>query len=351
MTSCRLSPVTCCLLLGACCVLRVPGVSAEESFEERFFAACPSKARLTVHRDDRMLDLHGALYTTANVTELEVVRLADWLLDLPIPGPEIRLIEHVFVGIRGAWHRFGHARPLRRIGELADAFQLRELSLGDATVSYTVATGGSISPGSGTIVRANKLIDWIQHLVGDLNEGAGWAIGRPRGAFPWTLPGRAVDGTQWMVIKTTHALSVALTRCVDGAISLTENVLEACLNLPRGTPHRHATIFLRLPVGVYRQYEPWLLEHQDRLYAGTAEELRGLTHAELFHRRLARRKPWGDLDRVQPPPSSVVLVMDARLFRMAPEALAPYVIPSAWIDGLNPLADAWPSIDNPANQF
>lgn len=315
-------------------VTLMPSLEAEERpFEERFFAACPSKARLTVHRDDRILDLHGALYTTANVTELEVVRLADWLIDLPIQGPELRPIEHVFVGIRGVWHRVGHGRVLRRVGELADAFQLRELSLGDAAASFTVATGGSISPGSGTIVRANKLIDWIQHLVGDLNEGAGWAIGRPRGAFPWALPGRAVDGTQWMLVQTTHALSIALTRSVDGVISSVERTLEAFLNLPRGTPHRDATVFLALPLGVYRQHEPWLVEHQNRLYAGTAEELLGLTHEALFHDHLARRKPWGDLDRIQPPPSSVVLVVDARLFRMTPEAFAPYVIPAAWIDG------------------
>lgn len=321
-----------------------PGVSAEEPpFEERFFDGCPSKPLVRIHRDNALLDLHGVLYTTANVTELEIVRLADWLIDLPIPGPEIRPIEHVFVGIRGLYHRLGHARPLRRVRELVDAFQLRELSLGDATVTYTVATGGAISPGSGTIVRVNKLIDWTQDLVGDLNEGVGWTIGRPRVGLPWALPGQAVDGVQWVVVKMTHTLSIALTRTVDGTLSTVERTLEALLNLRQGLPHRDATIFLRLPLGVYRQHEMWILKHQDRLYSGTAEELVGLTHAELFHpptkifgggvhRRIARRDLWGDLDRFQPPPSHVVLVMDMRLFRMAPPAFAPYVIPAGWVD-------------------
>ncbi len=330
-----------CLVIGSWFLVIAPSVSAEESFEERFFAGCPSNPPLTIHRDGALFDLHGVLYTTANVTEVEVVRLADWLIDLPIPGPEIRPIEHVFVGIRGLYHQLGHARPLRRVRELVDAFQLRELSLGDATVTYTVSTGGAVSPGSGTIVRANKLIDWTQHIVGDFNEAVGWTIGRPRGALPWALPGQAVDGVQWMLVKTTHALSIALTRTVDGTLSTVERTLEALLNLPRGLPHRGATIFLRLPLGAYRRHEPWILEHQDRLYAGTAEELVGLTHAELFHpptnifgggvHRL-RKNLWGDLDRFQPPPSHVVLVMDARLFRRTPAAFAPYVIPAAWVD-------------------
>ncbi|MBI4354655.1 MAG: hypothetical protein HY595_05395 [Candidatus Omnitrophica bacterium] len=314
-------------------VALVPSLGAEEqSFEERFFAGCPSKPPLTIHRDHTLVDLHGLLYTTANVTELEIVRLADWLIDLPIPGPEVRPIEHVFVGIRALYHRLGHGRPLARVRELADAFQLRELSLGDATVTYTVATGGAISPGSGTIVRVNKLIDWTQHIVGDLNEGIGWAVGRPRGAIRWALPGRAVDGTQWLVVKTTHALSIALTRTVEGTISAVERSFDAILNLPRGLPHRDTTIFLRIPLGVYRQHEPWILEHQDHLYAGTTKELSGLTHTELFHRRTTRQQRWGDLDRFQPPPSHVVFVMDARLFRMAPAAFAPHVIPAGWVD-------------------
>src|SRR3989338_5442783 len=157
-------------------------------------------------------------------------------------------------------------------------------------------------------------------------------IGRPHAAIRWSLPGQAVDGAQWMVLKTTHALSIALTLTVDGAISAVERTLETALNLPWGLPHRHTTIVLRMPIGIYRQHEPWILEHQDRLYAGTAEELYSLTHAELFHRPITRRRPWGDLDRLQPPPSHVVVVMDARLFRMAPTALALHVIPASWID-------------------
>ncbi len=322
-------------VLAACCLLLAADVTAEESFEERFFAGCPSKPPLTIHRDHALVDLHGALYTTANVTELEIVRLADWLIDLPIPGPGIRPIEHVFVGVRGLYHRLGHARPLRRVRELADAFQLRELSFGDATVTYTVATGGAISPGSGTIVRVNKLIDWTQHIVGDLNEGMGWTVGRPHGAIRWALPGRAVDGVQRLLVKTTHTLSIVLTRTVEGAITTVERSIDTVLNLPRGQPHRDTTIFLRIPLGMYRQHEPWIVEHQDRLYAGTADELVGLTHDELLHHARARGRRWGDLDRMQPPPSEVMLVMDLPAFRRAPSALHPYVIPASWVD--NPI--------------
>src|SRR3989338_1023565 len=131
----------------------------------RFFADCPHHPRRQVHREQSLWDAHAVLYTTANLLELEVFRLADWLIDLPLPGPPLRPFEWSINRIRNGYHRLPPSRPVARAGELVDALQLRELSLGDATAGYSLTGGGQVNPGGGTLLRVNKLIDWTQHVV------------------------------------------------------------------------------------------------------------------------------------------------------------------------------------------
>lgn len=310
--------------------------------EERFFAGCASSPRLRVHREANLLDLHSVLYTAANLMELEVIRLADWLIDLPLPGAEARPLDRAVKGVRAGYHRLGKRWPFQRFGELIDACQLRELSLGDAAGAYTVATGGTVSPGSGTVVRVNKLLDWTQRLVGDANALGGRLVGRPRGLIWWRLPGRLIDSVQIVVTKTFHVLNVTVARCLDGGVSGVETATEFAVNAARPAAHRDTTVFLRMPTGVYRAHELWVLSHTRRMYVGTAEELARLSHAEVFHlgslrrsstRRQGQRRPprWWDVERFDVEPNTVVLVTDQRTFSSAPQALRAYVVPAAWV--------------------
>jgi hypothetical protein len=331
------------LLLAGLSLWINPAVHAQDTFEERFFAQCPHRPPIRLHHDASLWDLHAVLYTTANLMELEVIRLADWLIDVSLPGSELRPLERAVNGLRAAYHRLGNSRPVARVGELVDACQLRELSLGDATTTYTVATGGTVSPGSGTVVRINKLVDWAQRVVGDFNELAGWPVNRPHGLIRWRLPGRLVDGTQELVTRTFHGVSVLAARTLDRSVVLVETAGEGLLRAARPSAHRDTTVFVRMPTSVYRLHELWALEHRGRIYVGTADELLGLSHAELFHpqnvreaKRLAKRPRWWDLDRLASPPSHVVLVTDRRAFAEAPKTLRAYVVPAAWIERRDP---------------
>ena len=303
--------------------------------EERFFSQCPARSRIRVHHDASAADLHAVMYTTASLMELEIIRLADWLIDLPLPGTQLRPLERGVNGIRAAYHHLGNSRPIVRVGELVDALQLPELSLGDVTMTYTVATGGTMTPGGGTVVRVNKLIDWTQHLVGDVNELGGRLIGLRRGLIGWTLPGRVVDGLQQAVTRIFHGFPVTVARVLDRGIVGVEWSFETLLNLGRATRHHDTTVFLRLPTDVYRAHEQWVLTCRRQIYVGTAEELAHLTHADLFHPRTRRARPrWWALDRLPVVPASVVLVTDLRTFANAPQDLRAYVVPAAWV--LNP---------------
>jgi len=302
---------------------------------DHFFSRCSHQPRVVIHQQDSPFDLHAIVYTTSNLMELEIIRLVDWVVDLPLPDSDLRPIERSLNAIRVAYNRHATNLPMQRFGQLVDAFQLRELSLGDVTSTYTAASGGEVSPGSGTLVRVNKLIDWTQHVVGDLNRGAGWWVRRPTGLVAWQMPGRAVDATQKGLIKTFHGISVVLFRALDRGLLGIEGGVETVVNLPQPVMHTKTTVFLRMPAGVYHAHELWILDHQRWIYAGTPEELSHLTHAELFHHR--GRREWWNLERFKPEPQTVILVTDRRTMESAPARLRDYVVPAAWAFGDAPV--------------
>lgn len=310
--------------------------------ESRFFADCRRQRRLRAHHDDRLLDAHGLLYSALNVAEIELIRLADWAVDLPIPGREIRPLERSVRLIRGGYHRLGSRLPARlqggqrRVSELADALQIPELSLGDVAATQTAADGGDLSIGSGTLLRINRLIDWTQHVVGDLNRLAGPPVRRADGLIRWRMPGLTVDAAQDALAKGFHHLGVSLARLLDRGIRGAEDGAEMVVNLGRPTPHQQTTVFLRLPREVWQAHASWADRRRRHLYVGTSEELRTLTHAALCHptprqRRAARARPWGSPDRLQPMPDMLVVVMQERTMAKAPAALRRYVVPAAWV--------------------
>jgi len=261
-----------------------------------------------------------------------VLRALDALIDAPIPGPSVRPLQGTVRLIRAGYHRLPRWRVIERTGEFVDALQLPELSLGDSRTTHAVATGGTAGPGSGMVTRFHKLIDWVQHVAGDLNRLSGRCVARPDGLLAWRVPERAVDGAQWALLKTFNTASVWLARAIDGSLTAIEIVAEVPLQVGTQPSHRQETVFLSLPSGIYRLHELWILEHRRQLVVGTAQEFSRATHASLAHRvRHPDRSAWGLVDRPGGEPPEVIVMMTRRTFLRAPEALAAYVVPAAWV--------------------
>ncbi len=325
----KMDPVPLLSVLLAA-LLVAPGRSHAATSEERFFADCPTGKRIRLHDERYPLDLHAILYTTAGLSELEVFQLADWTVDLLLPGGRWRPFGRTLGGIRAAYRRLPPWTVTQRIGEFVDALQIPELSLGDAAATYSpAAVSGQVGPGSGMLVRVDRLMDWSQHLVGDVNRLSGRIVGRRRGLITWPMPGQAVDGAQWLLLKTASDARTLVARALEHTLTGIEAAGEQVVNIGRRRSHQRQTVFLRLPREVYRAHELWLLEHRPSLVVGTPETFRGATHAALAHgRRLAVRE-WEPADPLR---HEVLVVMTtARVIAHAPEALKAYVVPAAWI--------------------
>jgi hypothetical protein len=309
------------------------GAGELTSGEERFFADCPRRRPLSLHDARHPWDLHALAYTAVGISELELLRMADWVVDLPLPGEPVRPFERTTTAIRAGYHWLPRWRLIMRAGEFVDAWQVPELSLGDASATYSVAMGGTAGPGSGMLVRFDKLVDWAQHVTGDVNQAAGAVVGRPQGLVQWVLPERAIDATQWLLLKTFAQVRVLLGRTVDSTLEIVEVVGEGIVNLGYRPPHQERAVFLQVPRAVAWAQQLWLREHRSHLVIGTAEEFARSTHATLAHHRRSAatiaEDRWDPADAPE-----VVVMMDRLVFSRAPEALRAYVVPAAWV--LNP---------------
>lgn len=300
--------------------------------EERFFAGCPHGTPVRLHDDANPWDLHALLYTVTSAAEVELLLLTDGTLDLLLPGRPRRPLRQAVRGMQRAYARLPQGTLTRRVGELVDALQVPELSLGDATSTYSFATGGTTGPGSGTIVRVNKLLDWTQRVVGDVNRLAGWPLRRPRGLIRWRLPERGVDGLQTFTVRAFNGLSLFLVRLLDDGLRGVEDAGEAGLRRVFPSAHRDTTVFLRMPLGVYWTHEPWVLEHRRHVTIGTPEEFRAGTHEALAHgRRDHRPADWTPVRSSADASQHVVLMTTTRIMARAPGSLKAYVVPAVWI--------------------
>ncbi len=312
-------------------------VSASSAFSEtageaRFFADCPARRYVQLHNERNPWDLHALLYSGLGVSELEILRTVDWLVDLPLPGAPLPPFQRMRQAIRSGYNRVHRRwRSILHVGEFVDALQLAELSFGDATATYSVATGSPTGPGSGMIVRVHRLIDWGQHVVGDVNRVCGRPFGLQQGLVPWAWPGRAVDGMQWGLVKTFSVVSVAAARALEQTLTVSEMAAESVVNVGYHRPHQEETVFFRVPMDAYRAHELWILEHRQHLVIATAEELRASTHARLAHRRRSvRPSEWSPVDQ-WPAGQDVVLMTTVSVAARAPTSLKAYVVPAAWV--------------------
>lgn len=300
--------------------------------EAKFFSACPQREPIRLHHSANPWDLHEMFYTLTGMLELEVVRVADWLVDSLWLGRDIAPGRRLVQLIHSGYRRLPRTIVTQRVGELIGGLQLAEISFGDAAGTYSAATGGLSGPGRGLLVRVDNLIDWTQHVMGDVNRLLGRPLGRRGGLVRWFTPGHVIDGVQWVAAKTVNMVAVQAVRIIDRGLQGVEIAGEILVNLGGRRPHHQRVVFLRLPRAVYRVYEPWVLEHRANLVVGSTSRFASSTHAVLAH----GWRPGAPTDGRMLMPigidgAAVIIMTDARIVSRAPEPLKAYVIPAAWV--------------------
>src|SRR3990167_374547 len=94
---------------------------ADTPGEARFFAECPHRGYLELHDERRPADPHNLLYSALGLSEVEMFRAADWLVDTAVPGVSVQPFRSLTRGIRRGFHRLPRWQVIQRVGELTDA--------------------------------------------------------------------------------------------------------------------------------------------------------------------------------------------------------------------------------------
>jgi len=322
-------------LLPACFVaawLLPAAAVADDTDTARFFADCPAAPAETVQAP--LTTGQRMAYSLIGLGQVEVVRAADWSVDLLWPGRERRPFYSLVALTRSGYAKLPRNRLHTRMGEVADALQLPELSFGDVASTVSPAGPGPVGVGTGTLDRGHRLIDAAQHLVGDVNWLVGAPVGRRQGLITLRWPGQVIDGLQSGLTLSLNLLSGLAGQVLDTVILTTEGVVKAPWTMWRRPACQERTVFVQLPRELYAQHQRFWHRHRRGVFVGTAEELRTLTHAELFHPRRGRRyggRTRAELDRVPSSEATVVVVTDDRLARRLHDALRPYVVPAEWV--------------------
>lgn len=177
-----------------------------------------------VHDEYAFWDLHNIKNNVVGLTEFEVVRTADMLLDTLIPGPERRPVENGIEWVKNEYARLPPCAPVNIVGGLFQAIGPEKLCYGRQEEFFP---------------RFVYLSDWVQETLGECNRVAGYAAPwgdrfiPPRIADPGN---RAVDWAQNGLIGAylyvVQFISVAVDRGIDHVEAGVGAAISATLRPP-----------------------------------------------------------------------------------------------------------------------
>lgn len=248
--------------------------TAPGTAEDVFFAP-PA----TVHNYEDPWDLHNVVTNVLAVTELEIIRGGDGLVAF-IFRSDYRPLEHLADFVQFSFYRIPQVRPVKRIGQLADALQIRQLALSDVRLFASVTPGprgGGISPMM--LVRVFKLIAWVEDVVNDMDQLMLYPIQKTVSHFKerpvrMRLLGYPADGMRYVRLNLysfLHRVSNALTRTGSAVISAGESLRNKVRRYRLMKKHGNYLVYVRMPSEVYHEHRSYLDGAIEKTYraAGT----------------------------------------------------------------------------------
>ncbi len=258
----------------------MPGALAKEppvpgSAEDLFWAK-----PITIHDFKNHKDLHNFGVSFLSLTEMEFVRLGDGLIDFSLRTHR-RPIAHSLDSLEYAYSELPQIYPVRRTGQLFDALQLRQLSVSDFRILHALISFqkiGGITPIMQT--RIYKCIVFVEDLIDDADRALMLPINaelsRERHEkVRFKMLGYAGEGLGYGRFKVFSGLRIVNKEVIKlgvKAINRVEAVENSRIRSKRMKQNKHALIYSRMPLEVYRKNFDILSGVNKLSIAGLAED-------------------------------------------------------------------------------
>ncbi len=244
----------------------------EDSSEELFWSD-----PMTVHDYKKKSDLHNISVSLLALSELEFVRLGDGLADLSLRRKE-RPLSQSLDSVEYAYGKLPQIEPVRRLGQLFDALQLRQLSLSDARVLGVFLSGqgmGGVTPVMQ--IRIYKLVVFLEDVIYDIDRAVmfpvNWGISglreKPTRVQSLGYLASGLGFLRWEISSGLRWLNKELVRVGSNIVMGFEKIHDAKIRKKLKKKNRHMFVYSKMPLSVYEAHQKYLTGKNKASYVGS----------------------------------------------------------------------------------
>lgn len=323
-------------LIFSCLLVLPPAgfslTSVEGSAEDIYWAE-----PMTVHDYEKNTDLHNIALSSLSIIELEFIRLGDGLINFTTrsnKSPFSRSMD----AVEYAYSELPQIRPVRRLGQLWNALQIRQLSLSDARVVSSILLADPYGGVTSMMqVRANKLLILVEDILYDVDGAVmspfnwGFSAARKKPTKIKSI-GFLADGLGALRRQIFKALNYVDTKVVQlGSDTLfgVKKIQDTMIRHGRKKKHGHLRVYAKMPISVFEENRSFLAAKKQDVFAGTLPEwqARVVVDPGLLPDGIhpADLPPPGPL-QVRDLPREVIVNADYKTWEKVPRELRKYVI-------------------------
>ena len=297
-----------------------------------------------VHNLKSPYDLHNLCGSMLGIMELEVLRIGDYLIDLPHQGPELRPLNRTADWIQRMFREIPQVKPVSRFGQLVDALQIRQLNLSDLRTAPSIAAGNFFKPSPNMQVRIYKLLRLTQDLLNDsdgavlfpVNKIASAVNHKPVRVKALGWLGDGLGQARKGMFKFCKIVNKAVVKGASYGIYGVEKGVSEVRGRDVNRKTREWIVYFKMPASFYENERQFFDQKAPEIYVGSLEEWRkqlvagnGSVEKLLVHAKRGWR-PYSDI----PSADEVLVATRLRYLKKAPDVVRDYIIDADEFDAL-----------------
>ena len=275
-------PVLLFLIFSFCAPATFAFTAIEESSEDIYWTD-----PMTVHDYEKDGDIHNIAISTLALTELEIVKLGDGLINFTLRSNKSPISKSLD-SLQYAYSKLPRIYPVKRLGQLFDALQLRQLSLSDGRIVTSILFFdgyGAIAPMMQ--VRVYKLFIFVEDIIDDIDSAVmfpvNWSVSSLRDK-PTKIKtiGYLADGLgifRWELSRFLKFVGHKMIHLGSDIIFGVEKIQNGLIRRKKKKQSADLIIYSKMPLSVFRENQSYFENEEGTVTLGTVADW----HEQIFY--------------------------------------------------------------------